>query len=602
MSKIRNSTVFVALVFGLGMVGWFLMDFSLDGSPLGGAAGEIGSVNGQPVTFLKYQETYQRLAQQAQQEGGLSSGQQRELEGLAWRQVVNDILLEQEMRGRGIQTSNQEVRQAAYLVPHPELMRNEIFMTDGRFDLRRYQEFLSSPTTDDRLLLELEQYYRDIIPRNKLVRQVTSGIFPTDQRLWQLWRDQNETATVDYLFLDPSRLVPGEVEVSDAEARRYYREHRDDFERPATARLTLAVIEKEGLTAADSAAALERARRVRAGILEEGGDFAETARLESADPGSREQGGTLAPFGRGTTAPEFEEAAFSLPLGEVSQPVLSDFGYHLIQVSEREDDLVTASHILIPIEKGDEELDALYARVDSLELLALDVGARLAAGAVDATLRREIEVSEGLPLVDGVGSAIEAVYWAEEVSEEETGERVSPVFETDQAFYLAELEGFSPAGVLPWREAAPIIRRLLALEKKRERTREIGREMVAEVRAGSTLEEVAARRGLEVERVEGLTRTAPNRVFGQSNAAVGAAFGTPLGEVSGVAETSAGLFLVRPLERAAADREEWAVQKEQQRAGVTTELQQEALARWLEALRESAEVVDRRDQVLEPAA
>ncbi len=602
MSKIRNSTVFVALVFGLGMVGWFLMDFSLDGSPLGGAAGEIGSVNGQPVTFLKYQETYQRLAQQAQQEGGLSSGQQRELEGLAWRQVVNDILLEQEMRGRGIQTSNQEVRQAAYLVPHPELMRNEIFMTDGRFDLRRYQEFLSSPTTDDRLLLELEQYYRDIIPRNKLVRQVTSGIFPTDQRLWQLWRDQNETATVDYLFLDPSRLVPGEVEVSDAEARRYYREHRDDFERSATARLTLAVIEKEGLTAADSAAALERARRVRAGILEEGGDFAETARLESADPGSREQGGTLAPFGRGTTAPEFEEAAFSLPLGEVSQPVLSDFGYHLIQVSEREDDLVTASHILIPIEKGDEELDALYARVDSLELLALDVGARLAAGAVDATLRREIEVSEGLPLVDGVGSAIEAVYWAEEVSEEETGERVSPVFETDQAFYLAELEGFSPAGVLPWREAAPIIRRLLALEKKRERTREIGREMVAEVRAGSTLEEVAARRGLEVERVEGLTRTAPNRVFGQSNAAVGAAFGTPLGEVSGVAETSAGLFLVRPLERAAADREEWAVQKEQQRAGVTTELQQEALARWLEALRESAEVVDRRDQVLEPAA
>ncbi|MGH7457952.1 MAG: peptidylprolyl isomerase [Longimicrobiaceae bacterium] len=602
MSKIRNSTVFVALVFGLGMVGWFLMDFSLDGSPLGGAAGEIGSVNGQPVTFLKYQETYQRLAQQAQQEGGLSSGQQRELEGLAWRQVVNDILLEQEMRGRGIQTSNQEVRQAAYLVPHPELMRNEIFMTDGRFDLRRYQEFLSSPTTDDRLLLELEQYYRDIIPRNKLVRQVTSGIFPTDQRLWQLWRDQNETATVDYLFLDPSRLVPGEVEVSDAEARRYYREHRDDFERSATARLTLAVIEKEGLTAADSAAALERARRVRAGILEEGGDFAETARLESADPGSREQGGTLAPFGRGTTAPEFEEAAFSLPLGEVSQPVLSDFGYHLIQVSEREDDLVTASHILIPIEKGDEELDALYARVDSLELLALDVGARAAAGAVDAALRREIEVSEGLPLVDGVGSAIEAVYWAEEVSEEETGERVSPVFETDQAFYLAELEGFSPAGVLPWREAAPIIRRLLALEKKRERTREIGREMVAEVRAGSTLEEVAARRGLEVERVEGLTRTAPNRVFGQSNAAVGAAFGTPLGEVSGVAETSAGLFLVRPLERVAADREEWAVQKEQQRAGVTTELQQEALARWLEALRESAEVVDRRDQVLEPAA
>ena len=85
----------------------------------------------------------------------------------------------------------------------------------------------------------------------------------------------------------------------------------------------------------DEAATLALAEALRARILA-GEDFAELARQYSDDPGSGAEGGDLGWFGRGQMVPVFEEAAFSLPIGQVSEPIKSDFGYHLIEVLERD--------------------------------------------------------------------------------------------------------------------------------------------------------------------------------------------------------------------------------------------------------------------------
>jgi peptidyl-prolyl cis-trans isomerase D len=600
MRELREKTKWIMLVVALAFVGLMVFEWGMDisGTTADQQTGALGEVDGRPVPYAAWMEAYQNLTQRAQQQSGgtLTREEQRQLEDMAWEQVVNQMLIQREMERRGIRVSNEEIRQAAFSMPHPDLMQNELFMTDGQFDLGKYQQFLRSPQATDDLLRSLELYYREVLPQAKLMRQVTAGMFVSDAELWQAYRDQNETATVNFVSLDLSRLVPGEVEITDREIRDRYNQRRAEFRRPAGAQLTLAVLSRAP-TAADTAAALQSAQAARAEI-QGGADFAAVAERVSADPGSRARGGDLGQFSRGQMVPAFEEAAFSLPIGQVSEPVQTQFGYHLIQVQERTGEQVRARHILISTERSEASMDALYAQADSLESVAGRGGLERAARLLNAQLRENVTVTTADPFVPGVGSVLEALEWAQDEAAETGGNPVSPIFETPEAFFVARLEQFTPAGEIPLAEATPQIRRQLTLERKREQARAIGQQMVAEVRGGKSLQQAATERGLQVQQAGPFTRVGFNPAFGQANAATGAAFGTPTGQVSNVVETPAGLFLVQPTERTQADRQSWEGQREQQRMMQTMRAQQETLARWMETLRSQAEIVDRRAQVL----
>ncbi len=601
MQDLREKTKIVMIVVAVAFVALMVFEWGMDisGQSAGLQAGELGRVNGEAISYQVYSDVYQQLYQQAQQQAGgtLSREQIREVEDAAFDEVVNQMLLQQELRRRGIRVTAAEIQQAAQWMPHPALMQNELFLTDGQFDIAKYQQFLRSPAANQDLLLQLEAYYRDVLPRNKLIRQVTAGMYLSDAELWQMFRDRTETTTTDYVALSLSQLVPGEVEVSDAEIRGYYESNRDEFERAATARLNLAYLSKSS-SAEDSIAALQKAESLRTEIAD-GADFAEVARRESSDEGSAAQGGDLGRFGRGQMVPAFEQAAFSLPVGEVSQPVLSPFGYHLIQVQERQGDTVQARHILIPTSPSEEALDRLYARADSLEDLAERAGLQRAARAARATVREGVVVAGDQAFVPGIGSTLEAVEWAESVTRDRTGETVSQLFETPQALYLAELQSFTPAGTMTLQEATPQIRRQLIVEKKEDAARRIGEQLVTEVRGGSkTLEQAAQERGLQVQTTGPFSRIGFNPVFGQANAVIGGAFGTPIGRVSDVVESSAGLFVLRPATRTEADPQLFEAQKEQLRSAAVYQLQQQQVARWMQALRAGADIDDRREEVL----
>src|SRR5690606_37342989 len=125
--------------------------------------------------------------------------------------------------------------------------------------------------------------------------------------------------------------VPGDVEVTDREIEQYYRANREQFRRPATARVTLAYISKLP-TAVDSAVALTRALAARQ-ELAAGADFAELAQRESDDPGSASLGGNLGQVSRNDLFDAaLLDAVFTVPVGQVSEPVQSSAGYHLIRV------------------------------------------------------------------------------------------------------------------------------------------------------------------------------------------------------------------------------------------------------------------------------
>lgn len=139
-------------------------------------------------------------------------------------------------------------------------------------------------------------------------------------------KDSFRKATRTRLLIE--RILGPDVKITDAEMRDYFEKHKDELGKPAEVHARHILVDSE-----------EKARDIKA-RLDGGADFAELAQKESTDTGSAPNGGDLGLFARGRMVPEFEEAAFALEVGAVSDPVKTKFGYHVIRVEERKEAVV----------------------------------------------------------------------------------------------------------------------------------------------------------------------------------------------------------------------------------------------------------------------
>lgn len=105
--------------------------------------------------------------------------------------------------------------------------------------------------------------------------------------------------------------------------------------------------------------------------VENGESFGVLAREYSEDPGSARLGGQLPFYGRGQLAPEYEATALSLDPGELSMPVESQFGFHLIELQERRGNTYKTRHILITAKPNEKDIQVAYRKIDSLRTLAM---------------------------------------------------------------------------------------------------------------------------------------------------------------------------------------------------------------------------------------
>jgi hypothetical protein len=123
---------------GLMVFGWGMDLTGRTGSDATG--GELGRVNGDPITYQEWSLAVRNLTDQQQRNsnGPIGAGMQKQIEQAAWDQLVMQKLVNQELNARGIKVTNEEIRDAALYQPPQEFYDNPAFQTDGRFDLNKY--------------------------------------------------------------------------------------------------------------------------------------------------------------------------------------------------------------------------------------------------------------------------------------------------------------------------------------------------------------------------------------------------------------------------------------------------------------------------------
>lgn len=595
----RSSAKYIWIFIVIFFVGGFLLaeTSGLLGRAPVTTSTAVATVNGEDILATTWYNAINALEQQATQQSGRSIAldERRRLSDQAFEQLVGDALMRQEYRRRSITVTDDEIMEMAKYSPPPELAQNPELQTEGRFDLEKYQRFLTSPAIRQQgILLQLEQYYRDAIPRQKLFEQIAADVYVSDERLWNIWRDTRDTAQMSYVVLRPSLVADNEVAVPESEIKDYYDKNKKDFEKPA--RAVVSVIEiPRSVTAADSAAVRSRLLAIRERILK-GEKFEDVARAESSDSVSAAQGGFLGKGGRGRFVPEFETAAYSLKPGEISQPLLTAFGYHLIKVDEKKGDTIAVRHILLPMTQSDSAATVTDRRADEL--------AKIAASSDKPGVLEEAARQLGRPIKHGAvletdaltidGKFIPSVGpWA--FGGAKVGE-TSDLFDADDGYYLGRLDSLTKGGIPSLEEATPEIRSTLAIQKKLDKLMPRAQQFASQA-AKTSLEDAAEGAGMQVQQSQPFTRVGGAEGIGRLNQAIGAAFSLPIGAVSAPIRVYDGIFIERVDQRVLKEKSEWEKQKATQRELVTQQLRQQRVRDFLQNLRDSAKVVDRRKDI-----
>jgi peptidyl-prolyl cis-trans isomerase D len=365
----KQKSIIIKLAFAIIILS-FVIGYAMLSAPGGpeteDASAEAAIVNGKSIAYSDFQTAYSNLYQLYQNiyQDQFTPALEKELKLFekAINGLVDQTLMQEEAERLQIKVSQKELVDAIAQV--------DAFQVNGIFNKERYLQVLAYQRISSD---EFEAIKRSELLIDKVQAHFQSDIEVTELEIEEEFININEKINLNFIGLSPSRFE-SQVEIDDAALQEYFLEHQETFRVPEMVSLHYLQFEPERylekvtfdndelekyyrrhldqfeilekvkashiLVKVDPDAdeeTREERRLFAEGILEEiqqGQDFAELARTKSDDTTSAVKGGSLGYFSRGSMVQAFEDAAFSMKPGDISELVETPFGYHIIKVEE----------------------------------------------------------------------------------------------------------------------------------------------------------------------------------------------------------------------------------------------------------------------------
>ncbi|MCX8049600.1 MAG: SurA N-terminal domain-containing protein [Methylohalobius sp.] len=467
---------------------------------------------------------------------------EQELKQRALNQLIDDELLFQTVVSKKLAVSDAQVANFVRSLP--------IFQTDGRFDEEKYHRLLvAEGLSSDQFIAQVrrslltEQLAQAIIASSFVTeheteafyklqsqhRQISYLILPlpesetaaTEQEIQTYYQQHpeqfktQEQVAIDYLLLSKETLAQG-IEPTEEDLQRHYEEQKQAFTTPELRRLRhILIAASPDASDEEKQKALAEAREIRSRI-EQGENFSDLAKQFSDDPGSKAQGGDLGFVKKGTLEKNFEETAFALPEGKVSDPVETPFGYHLIQViSVQPASIRPYAEVKEQIRRDLKQQEAetrFYALAEKMAQLAyenphsLEPVAEALELKVESTALFTREQGEGIAAAPKVREAA----FSEEVL---TGNNSEPIEIGNESVVVLRVRQHLPAQLRPLSEVQAKIATLLQQQKARQMAEAQAQDWLVKLERGVSLEEIAKHVKAKIETAE-LTRNTPIPALG----------------------------------------------------------------------------------------
>jgi peptidyl-prolyl cis-trans isomerase D len=360
-----------------------------------------------------------------------------------------------------------------------------------------------------------------------------------------------EKRRVRYVLID-TEVIRTSTVVPEADIERFYNDNFQQFSTPDEIRASHILLRTEGKDEAAVRALAENLLKEARG----GADFAQLATKYSEDTGSAPRGGDLDFFRRGQMVPAFEEAAFALEAGGISEIVRSDFGFHIIKLTDRRAGETTSLDEVRPqiIDQLSEQRAQVEAsdRAERLAVAATDPAALESAAAASGLTVQETEFFALDEPVTGIGPAPALAARVFAMNDQE----MSGVVPTPRGPVVATLNGRQEAYIPKIDEVREQVRAAVVTRKAAEVARQRAAILVPRLRSAANFDAAAKGSGLTVETTEPITRDGAVGQLGSAPGVLKAAFAMAVGAVSDPIDTDAGPVIVKVLEKQEATPEQ----------------------------------------------
>jgi len=539
----------------------------------------VASVEGREITVGRFRQAYQRQMQayRAQFGGNVDEKMLKQL-GIDQR-IVQQMIEEEtalaEAARLGISATDEEVR--TRIATMPGLLENGQFIGEQRY--RQMLEMQNPPLTPG----DFEEQIRRGVTLQKLQAALTHWITVDDKEVEAEFKRRNEKVKLAVVSFPADKFRAG-LEATDAELTAYYEAHKNELKIPEKRKVKYALVDMQAIRdriqispqdiqrsyednqqqystpeqvrashillkteGKDDAAVKKQAEELLA-KAKAGADFAQLATKYSEDDSSKVKGGDLDFFPKGQMVPEFDKTAFSMKPGEISDLVKTQYGYHIIKLTDKKaattkpleevraqiEDQLKWERAQAEAQRISEEVAPLVKKPADLDTVAKGRGLRVG----ESGLFSKDEPIAGLGVAPAVG---------ERAFELKEGEVSEPI-RTPQGFAFVTVTGRQDSYVPKLEEVKARVRDEVLKKKAVDVARQRAATVGAQMKSGD-FNAAAKAAGLDVKTTEFIARGAPIGDAGASPAIDVVAFALPVGGVSDPIVTDNATVIVKVLER-----------------------------------------------------
>ncbi len=469
MAKMRSlAPAFILTVGGLFVLFMIISDSNVLQALGGGRTNNIGSVNGENITYQEFQTALdQQIENQKKQSGAdLDDSQVDQLRDQVWDAVVTQKIFSQLIKDYGIKVSDQEVKDIILGENPPEFLKRNFVDSLGNFNRQLYEDALFD-ARNKQALIQAEELVRQSRLTQKLQSMILASVTVGEDEVKRRFLDQNTNIEADYALVDLNLVNDADIKITDEDLKSYYEKNLNNYKVLPQRKLKFVLFQnipssedsqmvfknlanvKNTISAGDTlgfeqlikiysetpyskdtlsvqaltgeiVAAfnksttgnivgpfaapegyvlykyfgsvtskdvfakashilinqfgsdeknLEEANKLYNRLIA-GEKFSELAKEFSTDQGSAKKGGDLGYFAKGMMVKEFENACFNGKVGEVQKPIKTNYGYHIIKVTDRTDKKYVVEKIVNKIKQSASSKDRNYNNANDFSYLA----------------------------------------------------------------------------------------------------------------------------------------------------------------------------------------------------------------------------------------